>query len=88
MIITISAGNLLGSIILVIIIIIDYVPQKKMLVWSFISLAVWFAIAGGRFFNASPVDLQPLKVMFYITCQILCNLGKFLFTSSTMQALT
>jgi MFS transporter, PHS family, inorganic phosphate transporter len=81
MIIAISAGNLLGSIILVAI--IDYVPRKKMLAWSFISLAIWFAIAGGCFFNASsPVDLQPLKVMFYITCQILCNLGKFLFTSS------
>lgn len=85
-IITLSSGNLLGSIILATV--IDYVPRKKMLVLSFVSLAVLFAIAGGYLFNGSTVDVQPLEVALYITCQILCNLGKFLFASSTLQALT
>jgi hypothetical protein len=74
-VITISAGSSLGSIILITI--IDYIPRKKLLAWSFLGLAIWFAIAGGCLFDPARVDSQPLKVAVYIVYRILCNLGKF-----------
>jgi hypothetical protein len=74
-IITVSTGSLLGSIILVTI--IDYVPRKKMLAWSFLGLAVLFAIAGGCLFNPSQLDLQALKVTLYITVRYCATWASF-----------
>lgn len=80
MIIVIFAKQLLGSIILVSI--IDYIPRKKMLAWTYLGLAVLFAITGGLLFNTSPLNFQPVIITLYITYQILCNFGEVFFTFS------
>jgi len=73
-IITISVGSLIGS--LIIIKLIDYIPRKPWLVWSFIGMAVLFAIAGGSYTVAANSDLHALTIVFYALCQLLFNLGE------------
>jgi PHS family inorganic phosphate transporter-like MFS transporter len=70
-IITISTGSLLGSIILIKV--IDYIPRKSWLVWSFIGMTVLFASVGGSHFWAA--HSGRLTMMLYILCQLLFNLG-------------
>jgi MFS transporter, PHS family, inorganic phosphate transporter len=77
-IITISVGSLLGS--LIIIKLIDYVPRRAWLVWSFIGIAVLFAVAEGSYTVAANSDLHALTIVFYVLCQLLFNLGEFLQT--------
>jgi PHS family inorganic phosphate transporter-like MFS transporter len=77
-IITISVGSLLGS--LIIIKLIDYVPRKAWLVWSFVGIAVLFAVAGGSYTVAANSDLHALTIVFYVLCQLLFNLGESLQT--------
>lgn len=73
-IITISVGSLLGS--LIIIKLIDYVPRKAWLVWSFLGTTVLFAVAGGSYTVAANSDLHALTIVFYALCQLLFNLGE------------
>jgi PHS family inorganic phosphate transporter-like MFS transporter len=73
-IITISVGSLIGS--LIIIKLIDYVPRKAWLVWSYVGLTVLFAIAGGSYLVAANSDLHALTIVFYALCQLLFNLGE------------
>jgi PHS family inorganic phosphate transporter-like MFS transporter len=73
-IITISVGSLLGS--LIIIKLIDYVPRKAWLVWSFVGMMVLFAVAGGSYIVAANSDLHALTIVFYALCQLLFNLGE------------
>lgn len=72
-IITISIGSMLGSIILVKA--INYIPRKAWLVWSFIGMAVLFAVIGGSYFRAANSDLHGLTITLYVLCQLLFNLG-------------
>jgi len=72
-IITISIGSMLGSIILIKL--IDYVPRKAWLSWSFIGMAVLFAIVGGSYFRAANSNLHGLTITLYVFCQLLFNLG-------------
>jgi PHS family inorganic phosphate transporter-like MFS transporter len=69
-IITISIGSLLGSIMLIMV--IDYIPRKSWLVWSFVGMTVLFASVGGSNFWA--VNWGRLTMMLYILCQLLFNL--------------
>lgn len=73
-IIAVSAGSLVGSIALVVI--IDYISRRRLFLWCFLSLAFLFAITGGCFFNTSHINLQALHITLYILTQILSNLGK------------
>ena len=72
-IITVSIGSMLGSII--IIKMINYVPIKAWLAWSFVGMAVLFAIVGGTYFRAANSDLHALTIVLYVLCQLLFNLG-------------
>jgi PHS family inorganic phosphate transporter-like MFS transporter len=72
-IITTSVGSMLGSIILIKA--INYVPRKALLTWSFIAMAVLFAITGGSYFKAANTDLHALTIVLYVFCQLLFNLG-------------
>lgn len=72
-ILTVSVGSLLGSIILVKA--INYIPRKAWLVWSFIGMAVLFAVIGGSYFRAAYSDLHGLTITLYVLCQLLFNLG-------------
>ena len=72
-IITISVGSMLGSIILIKM--INYVPRKAWLAWSFVGMAVLFAVVGGTYFKAANSDLYALTIVLYVLCQLLFNLG-------------
>lgn len=72
-IITVSVGSMLGSIILIKV--INYVPRKAWLTWSFVAMAVLFAVVGGSYFKAANSDLHALTIVLYIFCQLLFNLG-------------
>lgn len=72
-IITVSIGSLLGS--LIIIKMINYVPRKAWLTWSFIGMAVLFAVVGGTYFKAANSNLHALIITLYVLCQLLFNLG-------------
>jgi MFS transporter, PHS family, inorganic phosphate transporter len=72
-IITTCIGSLIGS--LIIIKLINYVPRKAWLTWSFISMTVLFAIAGGSFFAVAYTHLHALIITFYVLAQLLFNLG-------------
>ncbi|KAG0648410.1 Inorganic phosphate transporter [Hyphodiscus hymeniophilus] len=72
-IITISVGSMLGSIIFIKM--INYVPRKAWLYWSFIGLAVLFAVVGGTYFKAANSNLHALTIVLYVLCQLLFNLG-------------
>jgi PHS family inorganic phosphate transporter-like MFS transporter len=72
-IITISIGSMLGSIILIKA--INYVPRKAWLAWSFVGMAVLFAVVGGSYFRVANTDLHALTITLYVLCQLLFNLG-------------
>ncbi|KAL9130768.1 MAG: hypothetical protein Q9217_001116 [Psora testacea] len=72
-IITVSIGSVLGSAILIKV--INYIPRKTILAWSFIALAVLLAITGSTFFKASQSNLHALTITFYVLCQLIFNLG-------------
>lgn len=77
-IITISVKSLLKS--MIIIKLIDYMPRKAWLVWSFLGMTVLFAVAGGSYTVAANSDLHALTIVFYVLCQLLFNLGELLQT--------
>jgi PHS family inorganic phosphate transporter-like MFS transporter len=72
-IITVSVGSLIGSVILIKV--INYVPRRSWLVWSFVGMAVLFAVIGASFFKVVDTELHALTITLYILCQILFNLG-------------
>lgn len=72
-IITVSIGSLLGGIILIKL--INYVPRKAWLTWSFVGMMVLFAVVGGTYFKAANSDLHALTIVLYVLCQLLFNLG-------------
>jgi PHS family inorganic phosphate transporter-like MFS transporter len=68
---TISIGSLLGSIILIMI--IDYIPRRAWLVWSFVGMTVLFAsVVVSNFWAANS---GSFTIMLYVLCQLLFNLG-------------
>lgn len=72
-IITISIGSMLGSIILIKA--INYIPRKAWLAWSFVGMAVLFAVIGGSYFRVAYSNLHALTITLYVLCQLLFNLG-------------
>lgn len=72
-IITISIGSILGS--LIIIKAINYIPRKAWLAWSFVGMAVLFAVIGGSYFRVAYSNLHALTITLYVLCQLLFNLG-------------
>ncbi len=72
-IITISVGSMLGSIILIKM--INYIPRQAFLKWSFVGMAVLFAVIGGTYFRAANSDLHALTLVLYVLCQLLFNIG-------------
>lgn len=74
-IITVSIGSLLGSII--IIKVIDFVPRKAWLAWSFVGMGTLFGIVGGSYFAVANTDMHGLTITLYVFSQLLFNLGLF-----------
>lgn len=72
-IITVSIGSLLGSLILIKM--INYVPRKAWLTWSFVGMTALFAVIGGTYFKTANSNLHALTITLYVLCQLLFNLG-------------
>jgi len=71
--ITVSIGAVCGS--LIIIKLIDYVPRKRFLTWSFLWLGALFAGTGAAFLHTFQTNLYGLTIALYILCQLSFNLG-------------
>ncbi|KAJ2986204.1 hypothetical protein NUW58_g5139 [Xylaria curta] len=72
-IIAISSGTLPGSIL--ILFAIDYVPRVTWMVWTFVALAVLFAINGITLFFVFGTDKHVVTIVLYVLAQALFNLG-------------
>ena len=74
-IITISSGSLAGS--LALLYFIDNIPRKMWLVYSFLTLAVLFAVLGAFYKYAAFTESHWSIMVFYILCQFFFNFGTF-----------
>jgi PHS family inorganic phosphate transporter-like MFS transporter len=72
--ITVCIGSVLGSILLIMV--INHVPRKQFLMWSFIWLAALFAITGGSFFSVFHTDLHAVSIVLIALCHFSFNLGE------------
>jgi PHS family inorganic phosphate transporter-like MFS transporter len=72
-IITVSIGSVVGSFILIKL--IDYVQRKALLMWSFIILAVLFAVIGGSLFAVEYTDMHAVTITLYVLSQLVFNIG-------------
>lgn len=72
---TICFGSLAGSIVLFLI--IDKVPRKGFLIWSFVGLSVLFAAIAGLIEGVDFKRGHWTTVVFYALCQFVFNLGNF-----------
>ncbi|KAJ5820319.1 major facilitator superfamily domain-containing protein [Penicillium riverlandense] len=70
---TISISSLVGSGLLILL--IDYIPRKMWLVWSFLVLSVLFAVLGGVLVAAEFTPGHWATVVLYALCQLFFNLG-------------
>lgn len=72
--ITVSICSILGS--LAFIALGDYIPRRKFLAWSFLSLAILFIITGGTFFAVFHSTNYAMTIVLIAFCYFLFNLGK------------
>ncbi|KAI1112284.1 MFS general substrate transporter [Nemania sp. NC0429] len=70
---TVCIGSVIGSILLILI--IDYVPRKQFLTYSFLWLAALFIITGGSFFAVFHNDLHGITIVLIALCHFSLNLG-------------
>jgi len=75
-IITVSIGSLLGSILFIKF--ADYIPRKQFLLWSFLWLAVLFAITGASFFGLFQTNLYVITIVLIALCYFSFNFGESL----------
>jgi PHS family inorganic phosphate transporter-like MFS transporter len=74
-ILTICCGSLVGSLLLLYY--INNIPRKMWLVYSFLILALLFAVLGAFYKRAAFTESHWAIVVFYILCQLFFNLGTF-----------
>ncbi|KAH8701555.1 major facilitator superfamily domain-containing protein, partial [Talaromyces proteolyticus] len=72
-IITVSIGSVIGSVVLIKL--IDYVPRKALMMWTFISLAILFAVIGGSLFSVEYSNMHAVTITLYVLSQLAFNLG-------------
>ena len=77
-ILTVSIGSILGSIILISI--IDLIPRRKILMWSFLWLALLLAVTGISFFTAHGKSAHPVTIVLFGLCHLVFNLGMSCFS--------
>jgi PHS family inorganic phosphate transporter-like MFS transporter len=70
---TVCTGSLLGSILLLLI--IDYIPRKEFLSYSFLWMAALFFVTGGSFFGVFQNDLHAVTIVLVALCHFSFNLG-------------
>jgi MFS transporter, PHS family, inorganic phosphate transporter len=72
--ITVCIGSLTGSILLLLI--INYVPRKQFLMYSFIWLAALFFVTGISFFSVFHTHNHAVSIVLVALCHFSFNLGK------------
>ena len=85
-IITVSIGSLLGSILFIKF--ADYIPRKQFLLWSFLWLAVLFAVTGGSFFAVFQTDAYAITIVLIALCYFSFNLGESSVSHDSLLLLT
>jgi MFS transporter, PHS family, inorganic phosphate transporter len=71
--VSISIGSLIGSALLIKV--INYLPRKRFLVWSFLGLAILTAATGVSFHYTFRQSAWGVTLLLYILCQVFFNLG-------------
>lgn len=72
-IITVSIGSVIGSLLLIKV--INYLPRRRLLYWSFLGLAVLVAATGISFLQTFRSSTYGVTLALYILCQLFFNLG-------------
>lgn len=71
--ISVSIGSVIGSLLLIKI--INYVPRRRFLYWSFLGLAILLAATGISFLETFRTSAYGVTLMLYILCQVFFNLA-------------
>jgi MFS transporter, PHS family, inorganic phosphate transporter len=71
--ITVCIGSMSGCLLLLLI--IDYIPRKEFLMFSFIWLAALFFVTGGSFFSVFHNDFHAVTIVLVALCHFSFNLG-------------
>lgn len=71
-VVTVSIGSLFGSVIAIAV--IDRIPRKKILAWSFLLLATFLLITGGLFLQFHGTRHSTVIIIFYALCEAIFNL--------------
>jgi PHS family inorganic phosphate transporter-like MFS transporter len=72
-ILTVCLPSLLGS--LLVIWLIDYIPRKQFLIYSFLALALLMFITGGTFRAVAYTEKFPATIVLVALCNFLFNFG-------------
>lgn len=70
---TVSIASILGS--LLFIMVVNYVPRRQWLIYSFISQAVLFIVTGGTFYAVFHKENHAVTVCLVAVCHFLFNFG-------------
>jgi PHS family inorganic phosphate transporter-like MFS transporter len=71
--ISVSLGSILGSLLLICV--IDYLPRRKFLIWSFLALALLTAGTGISYLHTFRTERYGITLALFILCQLLFNFG-------------
>ncbi|KAK0706306.1 major facilitator superfamily domain-containing protein [Lasiosphaeria miniovina] len=71
--VTVCVGSMTGCLLLLLI--IDYIPRKEFLTYSFVWMAVLFFICGGSFFSVFHNDFHAVSIVLVALCYFSFNLG-------------
>jgi PHS family inorganic phosphate transporter-like MFS transporter len=70
---TVSIASILGS--LLFILVVNYVPRRQWLIYSFISQAILFIVTGGTFYAVFHKENHAVTVCLVAVCHFLFNFG-------------
>jgi PHS family inorganic phosphate transporter-like MFS transporter len=71
---TVSIASILGG--LLFIVAVNYIPHRRWLVWSFVSLAIMLILTGGTFEAVFHTRFHIVTVVLVAVCHFLFNFGK------------
>lgn len=70
---TISVSSIIGSV--AFLLFVNYIPRVTVLRWTFVLLAILFAITGSSFTVVSDTDQHSVAIVFYALTLFILNLG-------------
>jgi PHS family inorganic phosphate transporter-like MFS transporter len=84
-ILTVCVGSLLGSILLIMT--INHIPRTQFLKWSFICLAMLFAMTGGSFFSVFHTNMHAVTIVLVALCHFAFSFGTLYLSVSNLRYL-